>query len=98
LPDGTKFRGRLLFYFLVIDASDKQSDLAQVPLAVEIESAKFNLVSRTDFIYEAKLEMGPGPHRLSLAVRDEITNTVSYLQRPVFVSALPASERKPATR
>ncbi|MCG3193997.1 MAG: VWA domain-containing protein [Thermoanaerobaculia bacterium] len=95
LPDGEKYKGRLLFYFVVVDANDKQSDLVQMPLAVQIDAKKFNLVSRTDFIYETKLEMLPGPHRLSLAVRDEITNSVSYIQQSIFVSVLPSA--KPGT-
>ncbi len=94
LPEGPVYRGRLLFYFMVIDANEKQSELAQQPFKVEIDAAKFNLVSRTDFIYEAKLEMLPGPHRLSLAVRDEVTNTVSYIQKAIFVSALPSEVSK----
>ena len=38
--------------------------------------------------------MQPGGRRLAVAVRDEPTNVVSYLQKSVFVSVLPPEEKK----
>jgi hypothetical protein len=46
-------------------------------------------LNRRDFVYDVRLLMIPGGQRLSLAVRDEPTNTVSYVQQAIFVSALP---------
>jgi len=39
--------------------------------------------------------MIPGGQKLSIAVRDDITNSTSYLQRSVFVSAFAGEEPAP---
>ena len=89
LPEGAVARGRVILYFIVVDAAGKQSELATVPVPVEVDAKELGNVSRRDFVYDARLLMLPGGQRLSLAVRDEPTNTVSYVQQSIFVSALP---------
>ncbi len=93
LPEGKKVRGRLVFYFIVVDSEGKQSELTTQPVPVEIDAKAFDAVaSRRDFIYDVKLVMIPGGQKLSLAIRDDVTNKVSYLQKSIFVSAF-AGER-----
>ena len=88
LPDGKKVRGRLVFYFIVVDSEGKQSELTTQPVPVELDAKAFDAVgSRRDFIYDVKLVMIPGGQKLSLAIRDDITNKVSYIQKSIFVSA-----------
>jgi hypothetical protein len=89
LPDGPRARGRVILYFIVVDAAGKQSELATQIVPVEIDAADLEGISRKDFVYDVRLLMIPGGQRLSLAVRDEPTNTVSYVQQSIFVSALP---------
>ena len=89
LPEGPVARGRLVFYFIVVDSDGKQSELANQVVPVEIDSKELPNLGRRDFVYDVRLLMIPGGQRLSLAVRDEPTNTVSFLQQSVFVSVLP---------
>lgn len=89
LPQGDVARGRIALYFIVIDAAGKQSELATQVVPVEIASKELDALNRRDFVYDVRLLMIPGGQRLSLAVRDEPTNTVSYVQQAIFVSALP---------
>ena len=78
----------VVFYFVVIDTEEKQSELTTLPVPVEVDAKAFNSASaRRDFVYDVKLVMIPGGQRLSLAVRDDVTNTTSYLQKSIFVSA-----------
>ncbi|HQR47583.1 MAG TPA: VWA domain-containing protein, partial [Thermoanaerobaculia bacterium] len=86
LPEGTKVRGRLTFYFLVKDSSDKKSDLSSQTKTLELDAKRFEELQKTDFVYDVTLLMIPGSQRLSFAVRDETTTTTSYLQQNVFVS------------
>lgn len=88
LPQGDVARGRIALYFIVIDAAGKQSELATQVVPVEIASKELDALNRRDFVYDVRLLMIPGGQRLSLAVRDEPTNTVSYVQQAIFVSAL----------
>ncbi len=93
LPEGAKARGRLIFYFMVLDAAGKTSDLATQPAPIEVDAAKLESLARKDYVYDVKLVMIPGGQRISLAVRDEVTNTVSYQQRSIFISALGPESR-----
>lgn len=95
LPEGSTMRGRVVFYFVVIDSAGKQSELTTQPVPIELDARKFDALARKDFIYDVKLIMIPGGQKLSIAVRDDITNSTSYLQRAVFISAFSGEEGAP---
>jgi hypothetical protein len=95
LPEGSKVRGRVVFYFVVIDSAGKQSDLTTQPVPIDIDAKRFDALARKDFIYDVKLIMIPGGQKLSIAVRDDITNSTSFLQRSIFVSAFAGEEGAP---
>ena len=95
LPEGSKVRGRVVFYFVVIDSAGKQSELTTQPVPIDVDAKKFEALARKDFIYDVKLIMIPGGQKLSIAVRDDITNSTSYLQRSVFISAFAGEESVP---
>ena len=95
LPEGSKVRGRVVFYFVVIDSDGKQSELTTQPVPIEIDAKRFEALARRDFIYDVKLIMIPGGQKLSIAVRDDITNSTSYLQRSIFVSAFAGEQGAP---
>jgi VWFA-related protein len=97
LPEGPIARGRIIVYFIVVDSEGKQSELANQVVPVEVDAKELGNLSRRDFVYDVRLLMIPGGQRLSLAVRDEPTNTVSYVQQSVFVSVLPP-EAAPAAK
>jgi len=86
LPDGKNVRGRLTFYFVVMDALEKKSDLSTQNKTIEIDAKKFEELGKRDFIYDVQMLMIPGRQRLSLAIRDDTTNQTSFLQQNVFVS------------
>lgn len=98
LPEGPRLRGRVVFYFAVLDAQGKQSDLATQVAPIELPASSTETLAKRDFVFDSKLLMIPGGQRLSIGVRDEITNTVSYLQKSVFVSVLGTESRSGAGR
>jgi hypothetical protein len=95
LPEGSKVRGRVVFYFVVIDSAGKQSDLSTQTVPIELDAKRFAEIGRKDYVYDVKLIMIPGGQKLSVAVRDDVTNQVSYLQKSVFVSAFSGEEPAP---
>jgi VWFA-related protein len=95
LPEGAKVRGRLMFYFLVMDSLEKKSDLSTQSKIVEMDAKRFQEVQKKDFIFDVTLLMIPGRQRLSFAVRDEVTAQASYLQKDLFVSVFSGEEPKP---
>jgi VWFA-related protein len=97
LPEGNKVRGRVVFYFIVVDSEGKQSELTTQPVPVDLDAKAFDAAAaRRDFVYDVKLVMIPGGQKLSLAIRDDVTNKVSYLQKAIFVSAF-AGQRPSST-
>jgi VWFA-related protein len=95
LPEGTKVRGRVVFYFVVIDSAGQQSELTTQPVPIDLDAKKFEALARKDYVYDVKLIMIPGGQKLSIAVRDDITNSTSYLQKSVFISAFAGEESTP---
>lgn len=95
LPEGPKVRGRLIFYFLVMDSLEKKSDLSTQTKVVEMDGKRFEELQKKDFIYDVTLLMIPGRQRLSFAVRDESTAQASYLQKDLFVSVFSGEEPRP---
>src|SRR5664279_3507043 len=95
LPEGSKVRGRVVFYFVVIDSAGLQSELTTQPVPIEKDVKEFETLVRKDFVYDVKLIMIPGGQKLSIAVRDDVTNQVSYLQKSVFISAFAGEETTP---
>lgn len=95
LPEPGKVRGRVVFYFVVVDSLEKKSELTNQTQVIEVDAKAFEQLSRKDFVYTVTLIMIPGNQRLSLAIRDDVTNTTSYLQKNVFVSAFAGQEAPP---
>ena len=95
LPEGSRVRGRVVFYFVVVDSDGKQSELTTQSVPIDIDAKRFDGLARKDFIYDVKLIMIPGGQKLSIAVRDDITNSTSFLQRSIFVSAFAGEEGAP---
>ncbi len=91
LPDGPKVRGRLTFYFVVMDSSERKSDLSTQAKQLELDAKRFEQLQKKDFVYDVTLLMIPGSQRLSFAVRDDTTTTTSYLQKAIFVSVFSGS-------
>jgi VWFA-related protein len=94
LPEGAKVRGTIYIYFIVVDSQGQESDLQVQKVPVELDAKSVETIAKKDFTYVVKLLMIPGGQRLSVAVRDEVSNTMSFVQKNIFVSALPPE--KPA--
>lgn len=94
VPAGDNYEGKLFIYFVVLDVSGKQSDLTLREQKVTVPVAKLK-ESQTKFLpYEVKMLVVPGGQKISIAVRDGISNQVSYVQKNFFVSVLPKEQKK----
>jgi hypothetical protein len=92
VPQGDDYHGRLYVYFVVLDSEGKQSDLQIRPLDIKVAGKSYETAKKKDYGYEVQLIMIPGGQRLSIAVRDGVSNAVSYFQKTVFVQVVPDSE------
>jgi VWFA-related protein len=93
IPSGDRYEGGFSVYFVVLDASDKQSDLAVQRQKVEIPAAEFKKVQGKDYYYDVSLICVPGGQKLAIALRDGLTNQTSFVQKSFFVSVLPPEKK-----
>lgn len=93
VPDGDNYRGRLYVYFVVLDSDGKQSDLQIRPLEIKVPLKNYDSAKKKTYGYDVQLIMIPGAQRLSVAVRDGVSNAVSFAQKGVFVSVLPTEKK-----
>jgi VWFA-related protein len=96
VPSGDRYEGSFSVYFVVLDASDKQSDLAVQRQKVEVPGKDFQKAQTRDYYYDVSLICVPGGQKLSVALRDGVTNVTSYVQKSFFVSVLPAEKKAAA--
>ncbi len=95
VPAGDQYEGQFLVYFVVRDASGNQSDLSIQRQEVHVPVKDMDVAQRKDFYYDATLLVVPGGQVLAVAVRDSVSNLVSFLRKQVFVSVLPKSAPEP---
>jgi VWFA-related protein len=89
LPSGDRYEGQFFVYFAVLDVSGKQSDLQIQRQQVTVPVKDLAAAQRKDFYFDVQLIVVPGGQKLAVGVRDGVSNLTSYLQKNVFVSALP---------
>jgi VWFA-related protein len=94
VPAADHYEGSLIFYFVDLDVSGKQSDLTVKEEKIRVPLAKLKETQAKFFPYEVKMLVVPGGQRISIAVRDGVSNQVSYLQKNFFVSVLPHTKKK----
>jgi VWFA-related protein len=93
VPSGDRYEGNFSVYFVVLDASDKQSDLAVQRQKVEVPAKDFEKAQGKDYYYDVSLICVPGGQKLAVALRDGVTNVTSYVQKSFFVSVLPPEKK-----
>jgi VWFA-related protein len=94
VPTGDNYEGKLYIYFVVLDVSGKQSDLTLREQKITVPATKLKEAQGKFFPYEVKMLVVPGGQKVSIAVRDSVSNQVSYVQKNFFVSVLPKEEKK----
>jgi VWFA-related protein len=93
VPGADVYRGRLYVYFVVLDSDGKQSDLQIRPLEIKVPVKNYESAKKKTYGYDVQLIMIPGAQKLSVAVRDGVSNSISYAQKGVFVSVLPVEKK-----
>ncbi|HEX4438743.1 MAG TPA: VWA domain-containing protein [Thermoanaerobaculia bacterium] len=92
VPSGELYEGQFFVYFVVKDAAGNQSDLQIQRQQLHIPRKDFETAQKKDYYYDVTLVVVPGGQKLSVGVRDAVSNLTSYLQKSVFVSVLPTDK------
>jgi VWFA-related protein len=89
VPVGDHYEAVFFLYVVARDSGDKQSDLAIQRQVVKVPTKDLDTAQHKDWYYDFTMTVSPGAQRLAFAVRDEVSNQVSYYQKSLFVSLLP---------
>jgi len=94
VPVGDHYEATFFVYVVARDSAEKQSDLAIQRQVVTVPTKELEVAQRKDWYYDFTMTVSPGAQRLSFAVRDGISNQVSFYQKNLFVSLLPKETKK----
>ena len=94
VPVGDHYEATFFVYVVARDAAEKQSDLAIQRQLVTVPTKDLDAAQRKDWYYDFTMTVSPGAQRLSFAVRDGISNLVSYYQKSMFITLLPKETKK----
>ena len=77
---------RLRLYFSAVDESGAQAPLGEMPLELRIPDDSVEMARQDEVGRVINLTMKPGPHKLAVGVRDEISETRSFVGTGLMVA------------
>jgi VWFA-related protein len=82
---GDGYDGKLRVLVATMSANGGNSPVRQmeVPLRIPLQNSQAAMVQ--SYLYEVKLQLPPGEHRIAIGVRDDVTTLASYLTQKVQV-------------
>lgn len=89
VPSGDRYEGNYLVYLKILDVSGKTSDMQILRGAVTVPAKDLKEAQKKDWGHPVQLIVVPGGQKVSIGVRDAISNQTSFLQKNLFVSVLP---------
>jgi VWFA-related protein len=78
IPDGNELVGYLMVYYAARDDEGRQSDLQRTEHVVRMPAKDYERSKRDYFTVTAQLLLNPGNYKISVGVRDELTNQAGY--------------------
>jgi VWFA-related protein len=78
VPDGEALAGYISVYYAARDQDGKQSDLQHIEQAIKIPAAEYDHARTTTYMVGASLLLEPGKYRISVGLRDQLTNQAGY--------------------
>jgi len=78
IPDGDDLVGYVMVYYAARDSEGKQSDLQRTEHPLKIPAAQYETARHQPFTVTARLLLESGRYRISVGVRDELTNQAGY--------------------
>ena len=78
IPDGAELIGFLMVYYAARDTEGKQSDLQRTEHPIRLPASQYEAMRRQRFTISTSLLVESGIYRISVGVRDELTNQAGY--------------------
>ncbi|HVS62700.1 MAG TPA: VWA domain-containing protein [Thermoanaerobaculia bacterium] len=87
LPRGEIYEARLRIYFGATDEEGREAPMQELPFDLRIPASAIEMAKRDQVSRVIDATMRPGPHKLVVAVRDEIGAETSVVGRHLMVGA-----------
>jgi len=94
VPVGDHYEATFFVYIVARDSGEKQSDLAVQRQLVTVPTKDLDKAQHRDWYYDFTMTVAPGAQRVAFAVRDGISNQVSFYQKNLFISLLPKEAKE----
>jgi hypothetical protein len=78
IPEGEDLVGYLMVYYAARDDEGKQSDLQRTEHPIRMPASRYETARRQFYTVTASLLLEAGKYRISVGVRDELTNQAGY--------------------
>lgn len=78
IPDGDGLSGYVMVYYAARDDDGKQSDLQRLSHTIRVKQAEYEKARGQYYTVSASLLLEPGRYRISVGLRDELTNQASF--------------------
>jgi VWFA-related protein len=78
IPEGEDLVGYLMVYYAARDDEGKQSDLQRTEHPIRMPASRYEAARRQFYTVAASLLLEAGKYRISVGVRDELTNQAGY--------------------
>jgi hypothetical protein len=95
LPRGEFYEGRVRLYFGASDEEGRDAPMQEMPLQLRIPESAIDMARQDEVARVIDATMRPGPHKLVVAVRDEISEDRSVVGRFVMVGSAQDREQNP---
>jgi VWFA-related protein len=85
VPDGDQLAGYVSVYYAARDNEGKQSDLQRTDQTIKVPAGEYESAKAKNYMIGASLLLEPGTYRISVGLRDQLTNQAGYavMRRPV---------------
>ena len=93
LPQDGRNLGKLSVWLVAKDQDDELSDVAKIPVDIEISDADLEARKGQDFVYPLQLQMESGYHDVAIGVYDQIGGTSAFLRRGIPVGEVGTAGR-----
>jgi VWFA-related protein len=82
---GDGYDGKLRVFVATSTTGGGNSPVRQIEVPLRIPMQNSQATMMQNYLYEVKLQLPPGEHRIAVGIRDDVTNMASFLSKAVQV-------------
>ena len=93
LPEGDLHRGLFTVFVVASQPNGNTTEIRQKLFRAQVPKDRLG-ANAAEYTFVVSLDVQPGDHRVAVALRDELGDTTSFLQKSLSVAGLPRSSMR----